>query len=540
MPADADLIRRFREFDAVRPEFPGGTKMIPILEPLWKMIRALPQADVIEDRDAEWWLRRTWSNELNTRMMSRGRTVPHAGLPPDQADAFLARMQPDESDFRAVFGQVAWHIRRASCVGGSEIGDVIAGHENRRGSFGDANRIALSKLLKLPPLSPTDAMMRGHRMEPMISGLLRDRLGLVRDEAGMKALRGHRVKKMPWISGNPDDLLMDPANPHAPRVLPDYKAPSVDECKSYLEDGAPFGYQAQLHQYAFVAHDFGIPVEPLYRLVPFNYGPGDIEILDVPHDPEMIRRIARASDWLWNGHVMQGLAPDPFAVDELAVQPDLKEEVKGKIYVMAGLKGVVDKATATIEALRQDVVTAGGGDMAFGRIDEGFASLTVKEKWDGDMLVEMGRALRDFDLEAFRSDAKAHDPEKVRTALAMFAQARDMDEVRETLASIADGRLSLMTDKFDLPGLAKALRERGIDVQAALSSSVRFDRTRAGKGLEFQIKEDILAAAEEMIPAIVDEFEDPDRKRRILRLLAVDEVDAGLDVDTGAGGELEM
>ena len=539
MAADAGLIRRFKNFDAVQPEFPGGMNMTKIFQPLWEMIGALPQGDLIQEKDAEWWLRRTWSSELRTQIEKKGGPLPMKGLGAEEADEMMARRQPAENDFKAVFLQVAWHIRRAACVGGSEIGDVIAGWENRRGSFGDANRIARSKLLKLPPLPPTDAMMRGHRMEPMISGLLRERTGLVRDEAGMKALRGHRIGKMPWIAGNPDDLLMDPADPGAPRILPDYKAPSVDECGKYLEEGAPFGYAAQLHQYSFVAHDFGLKIDPVYKLVPFNYGPGDIAVIDVPHDPEMIRRISRASNWLWNDYVMQGAAPDPYGPEELQVEAARQEEVKGTIYVMAGLKGVVDAATKKIEELRQQVVETAGGDMAFGKIDQGFAALTVKEKWDEDALLALAERVRDFDLQAFRSDGKAYDPEKVRTLLALIAHARDMDEVRGILARQAEGELSIMSDKFDLPALAGALREQGVEVNGALSSSVRFDRTRAGKGLDFQIKEDIVAEANAMIPDIVGEFEEPSNKRRILRLVAEDDA-PDMEIDAGADGELDM
>ncbi|HCK4687494.1 YqaJ viral recombinase family protein [Pseudomonas aeruginosa] len=148
-----------------------------------------------------------------------------------------------------------WHVHRLFGFGGSEMGALIRHMQDLGGGgFTTAERIVQQKLLKRLPEFETNHMRRGNVLEPLARAAFMYRYGAVQDhDAIARMARPHGRSDVPWLVGNPDDLVMVKGR----RLLPDYKVPNT------YSEHVEFDYSAQLHHYALGARLRGIQIDGL-------------------------------------------------------------------------------------------------------------------------------------------------------------------------------------------------------------------------------------------------------------------------------------
>lgn len=167
-----------------------------------EILASLPQAGVIEQPDAERWLR---------------------------------------SIMRYHAPRSLWHAKRLGGFGGSEIGAVIRGLKGiDESGFSTLDRVVEQKLMKRLPEFETIHMKRGNVLEHLARLAFLYRYKAQRDEAATQAVANAKSRSgYEWLVGNPDDYVLI----NGRRFLTDYKVPS-----SFDEEVA-FDYSAQLHHY---------------------------------------------------------------------------------------------------------------------------------------------------------------------------------------------------------------------------------------------------------------------------------------------------
>lgn len=176
--------------------------------------------------------------------------IPQARLVPAEVKArWLAGVLKHHSD-RAEF-----HVKRLCGLGGSEMGALVR-HANDLGGggFTTAERIVQQKLLMRLPEFETTHMRRGNVLEPLARAAFMHRFKAQRDlDAISRMGQPHGRADVPWLVGNPDDIVMMQGR----RLLPDYKVPNT------FTDHIEFDYSAQLHHYALGAKLRGIQIDGL-------------------------------------------------------------------------------------------------------------------------------------------------------------------------------------------------------------------------------------------------------------------------------------
>lgn len=523
MAEKADGLTPHQVFDAVSSEVLSAPPAAwddqdVIFASLGRMIEALPQKGMIPDETADKWLRRTFRMETWEAVNERTRYLAHRGYTQEMIEE--AR-KPVAQDLETAFRQTAWHIRRASGIGGSELGAVICGWKKERSlGFSSATNIVRSKLLIDAPFGGQDQLRRGHRMEERILEDYHARTGAVRDTESLSKLRGFRPSKLPWLIGNPDDIVMRPVWENGrevtKRIIPDSKAPSQKEIEKYQDDtkGVPFDYRAQLHGYGAVCYMAGIPCHG-YELVPFDYNKGDIDIIPVPHDKDLLADIVHATRWAWQECVMKGHVPEPVTTPDLEFSEDEMVIMNSLIYERQVAKSMFDVAKETVDFLGAQMKAFIGNKRGKFLPKEGFGTYEVSVKYDVDKLRSIGQGVDGFDEIAFRTPDKVADAESVEKLLGRISRAANMQEAGDLIGQATADR-AFAADKWDASGMARALVELGVDVSAAEIWGHSYASTRKKSGPELESLNRFKSKAGDIVDDVLSYMNEDERKREIL------------------------
>ena len=485
--AHAEITRRFKAFDDVASTvvFPETyTEVRDFHAALAPMIDALPQKEHIADETAERWLRITFANELKTAVRERTHYLKARGYSDKQIEE--AR-KPLTEDYRTAFVQTTWHIRRATGIGGSEIGDVIKSYlkETSEG-FSTATAVVRSKLLLDPPLPAKEQMQRGHRQEDAILSEYHRVMNAVSDTASIQKVRGHRVRSNPWIIGTPDDIIirevMIDGELRRRRIIIDSKAPSADVVQGYLDDGgAPFNYCAQLHHYGLVCYDAGVKYAG-YEVVPNNPASGRIEILPVTHEPEMLKNIVAAAKWAWDC-VMTGVVPEPLAIEEMVLDDDEKVVMSSLVYELQAMKSMGSMVEDMTVNIRSQMETLVGDRIGKFSPAVAYGDFKVTVDYDIKELLRLKEAAPEIDDKPFRKPGKKAEVAKVESAFVAISDMDNMEDVRNAIERLVSEK-TFADEGWDANALANALSEAGIDIASARKLKRAYSSTRKRSGPE--------------------------------------------------------
>ncbi|MCA3265522.1 MAG: hypothetical protein ING19_05575, partial [Azospirillum sp.] len=323
--------------------------------------------------------------------------------------AFLREETVDrwiESIYNIDRERAMWHVRRASGIGGSEIGELVSWRNGIFDTWKTPRDMVLSKLLIEPPSPENRHTVRGGAMEPFIQHLIRRRLpGAVRDVETLERIRAGRHREIPWCIGTPDDIWLIGGK----RWTVDYKAPERKTLDGYMKEGVSLEYRAQTKQYDMICNSYGIKTDVLANIfVPadtlathaFKYFdavqrnpglkledydppeiPGDMEIIVHPEDPDLEAAIVDAGNHYWNNYVMEGEFPSLSTRPKIVFENGPPEAVAEKARKLAQLRILGAQTYKRIDAAKQALYAE---IKKFGRIGNGavlpVSALNVSEK----------------------------------------------------------------------------------------------------------------------------------------------------------------
>ncbi|ADP20157.1 MULTISPECIES: YqaJ viral recombinase family protein [Achromobacter] len=287
---------------------------------LWAICDALPQRAAIDSREAAEWI------------------------------DYMANVRPKEA---------VWHMRRASGIGGSEIGGLVRNRWNIRADFEfSAHDWALGKLLKKLPDEGNESTYRGTVMEPVIRQLFYAQCSAERLPSEFERLK-NAVGSLNWMRYSPDELcrfrrpfpLVVDGQRHQlyGRYLADYKAPaSVD-----ASDDISFQYAAQMNQGAILCEEQGIEVDGLL-LVQFDYQNCELHLNALPVDRELCAAIRETGEYYW-GEVLQGRIPRYVVKEQRIITDELRAAALPLVQRLAMLSGVAKRVNEEAEAVKQSL-----------------------------------------------------------------------------------------------------------------------------------------------------------------------------------------
>lgn len=488
----------YEKFDAVMTEAAAGpcpsghTAMIEKLSELAQYLPQFPAIQAIKPSQHIEWSRKALMTELTISLLDR-RVKPGA----DVLDA------AEQEDYERAWKQCLWHMRRASGLGGSEIGTVVLNmSRGETGDFGSAHNIVKDKLLMTAPQIGEPAMRRGHHMEEYVRGIHHRSSGEVADENSLEALRGFRSPKNPYIIGTPDDITLRVRKNKRERVLLDYKCPGPDVLDKYKKSGVPFGYVAQLHHYLIVAKDAGVKINAL-QLVPFDYvGGADTLIMPVDVDPALEEEIKSTAQMVWEEFVMLGRVPEKMSAPKLVVDAPEVGEAMRRAGVMHAIAAEVKKRA---DEMKNDAIMMADQNTdkkALGRIDAGFYYIARDPEWDEEALRELA-SKADVDPEAFMRPSKGKVNQKNAAAMMTKIQnlmtAREANAGRDIMKALKEGLEPSLVMEMDLDGLAKAIGDKGLDVTHAYVIKERAGLTMKQNGPDAEAKAVVMQNAANLI-----------------------------------------
>lgn len=460
-------IEIFNKFDQVaiaEAERPAPQNFTQSIRRLSALIDQLPQRSVIEDKDAERWVNRCIEMAITRMELEHG-----------EGNASVAD----------VHNHVLWHVRRASAIGGSEIGTVVKHFRGERGGFTNARNLVLEKLLKMAPQPGDEAMNRGVRAEPWIQRMYLEETGAVSDEEALDVLKGFRWDKAPQLVGTPDDLVIYQDNT---RKIIDYKCPSADVNADYERKGeVSFDYVCQVHQYGVFSKCAGIKFSGMevicfdprsFKLVPYVIEP----------DKALVAEMFSSSATLWDDFVMKGVLPE--VPGPAALETD-NEELRAQMEDLTMQASVLKVLKDEVEERQKEVLSRvkhigqEAHDLSEGKIDLGFASFKRERSWDEERLTNMAEAVG-LDAQDYMVSNGKFDPKEGEALL------REIFDVPE---DDGDGLISLIQDmrasggfpeksNLDVEALIAALEEEGVSVLPAAGISERFAISRAKKNAD--------------------------------------------------------
>lgn len=441
---------RYDAFDAaaqaeLEAEAPKG---FPELERrLSRLIDTLPQRPVIQDHHAARWLERTVTMSIE-------------------------RVELEHGEGNATVGEVhkhaLWHVRRASAIGGSEMGTIVKHFRGDRGNFTSAKNLAMEKLLIMAPQRSTPEMARGNRAEPWLQRMYHEQHGVRSDEAMLDLMKGYRWSRLPQLVGTPDDIVI---LPDGRRRLVDYKCPSADVNAEYEKKGVSFDYVCQVHHYGILSQSSGGKFDEMEVAV-FDPRYFVIHQYKVERDPELIQEIMRAGRVFWDEFVMNGLIPEDLS-------PDLLEIQEGEMYDL-GVQAVILKVMGDeLEVRRKELldrISAMGSEwheLATGKLDMGFASFTRARKWDEAALVELAEAVGVDPRDHLTDTGKPDTDKAVALLAALHKRVTEGADPSPLLADIA--REGVPTKiSLDLDALEEAVRAAGANTTPAAGLAEKF------------------------------------------------------------------
>jgi predicted phage-related endonuclease len=431
-------------------------KDFPALERrLMALIDLLPQRPVIQDHHATRWLERTVTMSIE-------------------------RVELEHGEGNATVGDVhkhaLWHVRRASAIGGSEMGTIVKHFRGDRGNFTSAKNLAMEKLLIMAPQRSTPEMARGNRAEPWLQRMYHEQHGVRSDEAMLDLMKGYRWSRLPQLVGTPDDIVI---LPDGRRRLVDYKCPSADVNAEYEKKGVSFDYVCQVHHYGILSQSSGGRFDEMEVAV-FDPRYFVIHQYAVERDPALIQEIMKAGQVFWDEFVMHGLIPDDLAPDALEIQ-------EGEMYDL-GVQAVMLKVMGDeLETRRKELlerISAMGSEwheLATGKLDMGFASFTRARKWDEAALVELAESVGVDPKTHLKDSGKPDADRAVALVLALHKRITEGADPSPVLADIArDGVPTKIT--IDLDALEEAVRGAGVNTTPAAGLAEKFLISQKKKG----------------------------------------------------------
>ena len=446
---------------------------------LMRLIEALPQRAVIQDHHARRWLDRTINMSIERVELDLGK---------------------GNATVRDVHKHALWHVRRASAIGGSEIGTIVKHFRGDRGNFTSAKNLAMEKLLIMSPQRSTPEMARGNRAEPWLQRMYHDQHGVHSDKKMLGFMQGYRWSRLPQLVGTPDDIVV---LPDGRRRLVDYKCPSADVNEDYENNGASFDYVCQVHHYGILAQASGGKFDEMEVAV-FDPRYFVIHQYKVERDTALIQEIMKSGQVFWDEFVMHGLTPDDLAPDALEIHG-------GEMYDL-GVQAVILKVVGDeMETRRKEIldrISAMGSewhDLATGKLDLGFASFTRARKWDEAALVGLAEA-SGIDLEKHLKDSGKPDTDKAVAMISALHQSISQGEdPSRILADIARDGVP-MKISLDLDSLEEEVRSVGVNTTSAAGLSEKFLISQKKKGEDADnvrlIKAEAIAFADQIEDAI--------------------------------------
>lgn len=489
----------YERFDAVmqkaakEPTPVGHKAMIERLSDLAQYLPQFPAIQRINPAQHITWARNTLMTELTISMLDNLKTPGH-----DVLDA------AEQEEYETAWKQCLWHLRRASGIGGSEIGTIVQNlSRGEAGDFGSAHNTVKEKLLMLSPQIGEPAMRRGHQMEDYVRAIHHKGSGEVEDVNSLNALRGFRSPDHPFIIGTPDDITLRVKDGVRERVLLDYKCPGEKILDKYKKDGVPFGYVAQLHHYHIVAKDAKIKINA-FQLVPFDYhGGAKALVMPVAKDESLEKEIEDTAKIFWEEFVMRGEIPPPMKAPEIKVDnPDVTTAMQ-KAGIMLAISNAFEKRYE--EMKREAVLTASQNTRALGQINAGFYYISRDAKWDEAALRELAPMVGiDADEYYVPSTGKVNQ----KAAAKMLAEVADMVKEKkpgsgkEILKKVMAGTEEALIMEMDLDRLAEDISKAGLDVTSAYEVSERSGLTMKRKGPEAEEKANVMIAAATLLEEV--------------------------------------
>lgn len=432
---------------------------------LSRLISKLPQRAVIQDHHATRWLKRTF-------------------------DMAILRMELEHGEGNAtiedVHNHVLWHIRRASAIGGSEIGTVVTHFRGETGGFSNARNLVLEKLLIMSPQLGDDAMNRGVRAEPWIQKMFMKKYDAVSDQAALEVLKGFRWDKAPYIVGTPDDLVTYPSGR---REIVDYKCPSADVNAEYERKGeVSFDYFCQVHQYGIFSRLAGIKFDGM-AISCFDPRSFDLVPYQIELDAALVKEMLSGAKTLWNDFVMMATVPEVPGLGQLNFEDPETKTMMDTIVMEASVLKVLEDQIKNLKAMTLERVSAVGTEAHAnneGKINLGFATFERKRSWDEDILASLATAAG-VEIEDFKNSTGKFDPEAgevmIKKILAAL-EAEDPDALRACVADIADAGGVPQKKALDVDALRAELEKIGVDTSSAAGIAEKFSLSRAGAQAE--------------------------------------------------------
>ena len=205
-----------------------------------------------------------------------------------------------------------WHIKRASGIGGSEIGVAAMELSGGVDPFETMHGIVRKKLLLEPPSAQNAAMEIGSILEDHVRGKFRAFMdntvpGRWSVDRRAEALLTTKPQKplRPWLVGNPDEVFLFDGR----RFVADYKV-TISDQEGYSKSEVPTRYVFQLHHYALALEQHSLSTDSLL-LVPYykdSEGFFKMACLNVSRDKEIERQLIEAGDHCWK-LVLDGVVP---------------------------------------------------------------------------------------------------------------------------------------------------------------------------------------------------------------------------------------
>lgn len=454
------LVSRFSTFDATagkesRRDAPKTAD--ESARRLKALIDHLPQRDVIDQEDIDTWVDRTLRMSIKRTELEQG---------------------ADQASMGDVHAHALWHVRRASGIGGSEIGTIVKNHRGETGNFTSATNLAREKLLKMAPMRSTEEMARGIRAEPWIQKIYHQDTGARTDTPTLDLLRGFRWENRPFLIGTPDDIVF---LSDGKRRITDYKAPSADVCAEYDRNGVSFDYVCQVHHYGAIAWAAGRKVTDMEIA---TLDPRSFRVVRHPvsFDEALIGEIMKAGRDFWDEHVMKGLIPEDIAPDKLDVADASVREMTAEMTMLKMTADEIAKRQNDLSE-RISLIASEWHALAEGRIDIGFAAFDRSRTFDEDTLVSLADA-SGIETEDFYEEKKDLDPKRAAEILEDLYDALEAGEDPAlVLQDFAEAGVPRKR-KLDTHALAAALEDAGVNTTPAAGIQERFTISRKKKGDE--------------------------------------------------------
>ncbi|AVG44121.1 MULTISPECIES: YqaJ viral recombinase family protein [Achromobacter] len=385
---------------------------------LWAICDALPQRAAIDSREAAEWI------------------------------DYMANVRPKEA---------VWHMRRASGIGGSEIGGLVRNRWNIRADFEfSAHDWALGKLLKKLPDEGNESTYRGTVMEPVIRQMFYAQCSAERLSGEFERLK-NAVGSLNWMRYSPDELcrfrhpfpLVVNGQRHQlyGRYLADYKAPASVEAS----DDIAFQYAAQMNQGAILCEEQGIEVDGLL-LVQFDYQNCQLHLNALPVDRELCEAIREAGEHYW-GEVLQGRIPRYVVKEQRIITDDLRAAALPLVQRLAMLSGVAKKVNEEAETVKQSL--NGLLDLSNKRMGAEKLSFPEVMSCSATPVIDEDRLAERLPAEVI-ADCRYAGNAKAKNEL-------DPDAVASALAAAGVDINTVLRRKLDPAKVHQALADRDID-----------------------------------------------------------------------------